>query len=184
MNFNAVLTVLISGLITQNIVCTHLIGMGNGGFSGYSFRKSLLYAVYILAGSIVCTAVCYPVLYFVLIPLNVEFLKTLAYTLITSLAVFGTDRIISPLFEKNDIVRTAVTLGTVLGITCLSVAKGGFVEALVYAAAYGLGFILLLAVFFCARLSVRYSAVPKFLEGEPLDCIITAIIALCFYALS
>ena len=61
---------------------------------------------------------------------------------------------------------------------------GREVGALLAALFYGLGLLLVLAIFYCVQLSLKHSRVPEFLKGTPLDLVIVSIISLIFYGLA
>lgn len=178
---NELLTVLISGLLADNIVCHRCIGIVGGEFSLTTFRSSLFYSLWVTLISLVSTAVCYPLQKYVFTPWGVPYFYIALTAAVTAALVFLMDKLKKGnLFSFNTVQKTVI-FASALGICnlCLGISK--YYLALVAALAYGIGLLLTLLIFFCARLSLKHTRVPKLLQNTAIDLIIVAIISLLFH---
>ncbi len=175
------LTVLLLGVLADNLICFHTIGIGNNILSTKTLRKSAVLGCEITALGVITTAVIYPIYKFLVIPLGIACFKTLILILVCAAAIYVCKLVVPTLFGGFTSAQGAVAFGTVMGICCLCAEEKKFGFALLSAFFYGVGLLLVLCIFFCARLSLKESHIPRSLKGLPLDLIITAIIALVLY---
>lgn len=176
--------VLIAGLFTKNIVCYRCIGVNGGTLSSDTFRKSVYLGAFSTAGALLSTLVCYPLLAYVLSPLKLSSLFTLVYACVTAAVMFLSHKYLPFLKCGFDNYQMLVAYGISLGIATLCALEQNLLYALSAALFYGLGLLLILAIFYCVRLSLKESRVPEFLRGTPLDLVIVSIISLIFYGLA
>ncbi len=179
-----IFSILIASLFTKNIVCYRCIGVNGGTLSSDTFRKSVYLGIFSTAGAVLSTLVCYPLFMYLLTPLNLSSLFTLLYASVTAAVMFLAHRFLPFLKNGFDNYQLLVAYGISLGIAALCAAEQNIFYALLAALFYGLGLLLVLAIFYCVRLSLKYSRVPHFLRGTPLDLIIVSIISLIFYGLA
>ncbi len=176
-----ILMLLLAGVLADNLICFRTIGIGNNILSSDTLRKSATLGTSITLAGIVTTSVIYPVYKFIVVPMGIACFKTLILILVCAAAMYLGKLLLPSFFGSFTSPQGAVAFGTVMGICCISAEAGKFYLALLSALFYGAGLLLVLCIFFCARLSVKGSRVPKSLRGLPLDLIITAIIALVLY---
>ena len=176
-----ILVLLLVCVLADNLICFRTIGIGNNMLSTDTLRKSATLGAAITAAGILTTAVIYPIYRFMVIPMGIACFKTLILILVCGAAVYGIGLILPSLFGSFTSPQGAVAFGTIMGICCICAERESFLFAVLSALFYGLGLLLVLCIFFCARLSVKQSRVPKALRGIPLDLIITAIIAIVIY---
>ena len=176
-----ILVLLLLCVLADNIICFRTIGIGNSILSTDTLRKSATLGAAITAAGIITTAVIYPVYKFMVVPMGIACFKTLILILVCGAAIYLGRLALPALFGSFTSAQGAVSFGTIMGICCICAEAKSFPFALLSAFFYGLGLLLVLCIFFCARLSVRESRVPKSLRGITLDLIITSIIALVLY---
>ena len=175
-----IMLVLLSGLVADNLICNRLIGITGSQLSLGTFRDSLFFGASVTAISFSSTLFCYPVYRYILTPLGGQYFYVLLTVLLTvGITVLGA-RFFPGLLRGFNYVHKTVLMATALGIVVISLRAGNILTALFASLCYGLGLLLTLAIFFCARLSLKESRVPDFFKGTPIDLIIIAIIALVF----
>lgn len=175
-----ILMLLLAGLLADNIICFRCIGIGNNSLSTDTLRRSAMLGLFITAAGTISVAVMYP-LYQLLLLWNIAFLKTLFIIAVCAAAVLAGKKLFPQLLDNFTSAQGAVAFGTVLGICCLCFDRLNFLHAVLAALFYGIGLLLVLCLFFCARLSLKPSRIPKALVGIPLDLIIISIISLVIY---
>ena len=175
-----IMLVLLAGLVADNLICNRLIGLTGSEFSLDTFRNSLLFGVSATAVSFISTLLCYPIFRYILTPLGGQYFYIFISVLITVGVFFAATRALPKVLRGFNYVHKTVLLATALGIVTICLRAGNMLLALLSSVFYGLGLLLTLCIFFCARLSLKESRVPAFFKGPPIDLIIIAIIALVF----
>lgn len=177
---NEILMLLLAGVLADNIICFRCIGIGNGVLSTGTLRKSVLLSLFITAASIVSTAVIYPVSN-LLSSWNAEYFEIMLIIAVAALTVLLGKKLFPNILFCFTSEQGTVAFGTVMGICCISITQNSFLTAVLSALFYGIGLLLVLCLFFCARLSVKHTRIPKTVRGLPLDLIIVSVIALVLY---
>lgn len=175
-----VFLLLLAGVLADNIICFRCIGIGNGILSTDTLRKSSSLGAFITAAGVAATAVIYPLMLLLKV-MSAEYLEIMLTVAVCAAAVLVGKRFFGGVVVNFTSSQGAVAFGTVMGICSISVAQQNYLYALLAALFYGAGLLLVLCLFFCARLSVRHSRIPLSLRGLPLDLIIVSIISLIVY---
>ncbi len=175
-----VLMLLLAGTLADNLICFRCIGIGNNVLSTDTLRRSALLGAFMTVAGVASTALLFPI-NLLLNALNAGFLRTFFIISVCAAAVFAGKKLFPKLVCNFSSSQGAVAFGTVLGICCICLENAVFWQSVLAAFFYGLGLLLVLCIFFCARLSLKPARVPHALKGLPLDLIITAIIALIIY---
>ena len=117
------------------------------------------------------SAVCYVVNQFILVPLDLAYMQTVAMpALYTALGVY------LPLITTNC---------AVLGVVLLNVQNGyNFIESVVYGITGGLGFLLAIVLFASIRERLVFADYPKCWDGFPIALITAGLMALAFMGFS
>ena len=141
------------------------------------------------------TLVTYLLQYYVLVPLGIEFMQTVAFILVIAALVQMVEIIlkkISPsLFQALGIFLPLITTNCcVLGLAIIVVAKefsfGGephmlnLAESVAYATASAVGYGFALILFAGLREQLELNNVPKAFKGTPIALITASILALAF----
>ena len=182
----AIVSVLLAGLLTENMVLSKFLGicpfLGTSKKLGTAFSMS----VAVTAVMVIATAVTYPLYAFVLVPLSLEYLQTLAFILVIAAIVQFLEvflkKFVKPVYNALGIYLPLITTNcAVLGITILNFTKGyGFVLSVVNALSAGLGFMLALVIFAGIRQRLETADIPPFLKGLPITLIAAALVSLSF----
>ena len=145
------------------------------------------------------TLVTYLVQYYLLVPLHIEFMQTVAFILVIAALVQMIEIIlkkISPsLYQALGIYLPLITTNCcVLGVAILVVTKeftfGGTAhmlnlgESVVYSVASALGFGLALPIFAGIREQLSMSNTPKAFRGVPIALVTASILSLAFMGFS
>ena len=126
----------------------------------------------------------------VLVPLNIEFLRILSFILIIAAIVQFTEllvRKLSPLLHRSlGIFLPLITTNcAVLGVALLNVREShGLVESLIYGFGSALGFSLVMIIFAGLRERLALADVPKTFEGTPVGLVTAGILSLVFMGFS
>lgn len=132
------------------------------------------------------SAVCFVVNKYILIPLDLAYMQTVAFILvIASLVQFiemFLQKAMPALYTALGVYLPLITTNcTILGVTILNIDNGyNFIESAVCAAGAGLGFLLAMVLFSGVRRRVEQAVTPKCFEGLPITLVSAAITSLSF----
>jgi electron transport complex protein RnfA len=178
--------ILVSTILVNNFVLAKFLGLCP--FMGVS-RKIETAIGLGLATTFVLTlsaATAYLVDHFLLIPLGIEFLRTIAFILVIAVVVQFTEMVMhktSPLlYQVLGIYLPLITTNCiVLGVALLNAkADKGFVGATLYAFGAALGFSMVLALFAGLRERVAVADVPQPFQGNAIALITAGLMSLAF----
>lgn len=136
------------------------------------------------------SAICWVVDQYILVPLGLAFLQTLAFILIIAALVQFVEmflkKSIPSLYSALGIYLPLITTNcAVLGVVLLNVQnKYNFLESVVYGITGGLGFLLAIYLFSTVRERLEFADYPKAFEGFPIALITAGLIALAFMGFS
>ncbi len=123
---------------------------------------------------------------YVLAPLDIAFLRILAFILVIAAVVQFTEMVIrkaSPLlYQVLGIFLPLITTNcAVLGVALLNVQEqNGFVESILYGFGSALGFTLVLVIFAGLRERLALAEVPATFRGTPIAFIVAGLLSLAF----
>jgi electron transport complex protein RnfA len=178
--------ILVATVLVNNFVLVKFLGLCP--FMGVS-RKIETAAGMALATTFVLTlaSVCsYLVNTYLLEPLGIEYLRTIAFILVIAALVQFTEMVVqktSPLlYQVLGIYLPLITTNcAVLGVALLNVQEAhGFLQSLVYGLGAALGFSLVLVLFAGVRERVRVADVPAPFQGAAIALITAGLMALGF----
>ena len=202
----SLLVILLSAIFVDNFVLSKFMGICP--FLGVS--KKLDSAAGMGAAVtfvMVCATLCtYPIYMFILVPMGLEYLKTIAFILIIALFVQLVEMIlkkkIPSLYSALGVFLPLITTNcAVLGVTILNIDnKYGFIQSssngIVFSFGYGLlqsvvnalgaglGFTLALLIFSGVRSRVNAANVPETFKGVPATLIAASIVSVSFMGFS
>ncbi|HHB92234.1 MAG TPA: electron transport complex subunit RsxA [Thioploca sp.] len=123
---------------------------------------------------------------YLLIPLELEFLRTIAFILVIAVVVQFTEMVIhktSPLlYQILGIFLPLITTNcAVLGVALLNVQeKHGFIESATYGFGAAVGFSLVMVLFAAMRERINQADVPLPFKGAPIALITAGIMSIAF----
>ena len=139
----------------------------------------------------VCATLCtYPIYTFILLPMGLGYLKTIAFILIIALFVQLVEMIlkkkIPSLYKSLGVYLPLITTNcAVLGVTILNIDNGyTLLNSVVNSLGAGLGFTLALIIFSGVRSRVNSSDIPETFKGIPATLIAASIVSVSFMGFS
>ena len=136
------------------------------------------------------SAVCYVVNALVLIPLDLEYMQTVAFILVIAALVQFVEmflkKSIPTLYEALGVYLPLITTNcAVLGVVLLNVQENyNFIESVVYGITGGVGFLLAIVLFASIRERLEFADPPKAFRGFPIALITAGLMALSFMGFS
>jgi Na+-translocating ferredoxin:NAD+ oxidoreductase subunit A len=178
--------ILISTVLVNNFVLVKFLGLCP--FMGVSRKLETatgmgLATTFVLTLSAICS---YLVNEYVLIPLGLEYLRTIAFILVIAVVVQFTEMVMhktSPmLYQVLGIFLPLITTNcAVLGVALLNTQeKHGFIESALYGFGAATGFSLVLILFAGIRERVAVADVPEPLQGNAIALITAGLMSLAF----
>ncbi len=178
--------IFLSSMLSDNVVLSKFMGICP--FLGVSKKiDSAVGMGFAVTFVMICaTAVTYPIYTFILAPMGLSYLKTIAFILIIALFVQLVEMFLKkkvpPLYKSLGVFLPLITTNcAVLGVTILNIDNEyTFLQSIVNALGTGLGFSLALIIFSGVRQRVAKSNIPKSFEGVPATLIAAAIVSVSF----
>ncbi len=184
MDFKIILGILLAGLLSNNYALLHFLGTGAVLENERSSKRSLTLGLGTTLVMVLTTLITWPLNHYLLE--KVPYVQTMAFVLV----VLGVVEILHVVGKKlldnycrADFVKFAIN-GAVLGL-CIHNTEHTFVEAIITAAAVGIGFMLTMTVF--AKLKdvpVDEDAIPAPFRGLPIALLTAGMIVLALLALN
>lgn len=138
----------------------------------------------------VSTIVTYLVQIYVLNPLGLEYLQTIAFILIIAALVQMIEIMLKKLnpalYQALGVFLPLITTNCcVLGVAILVIQNDyNLLEGIIYAASIGLGFLLAMVVFAGLREQLAFVKIPKAMEGMPIALVTASLLAMAFMGFS
>ena len=182
----SIISVILAGILTDNMVLSKFLGICP--FLGVSKKINTAFAmsVAVTLVMLLATAVTWPLYTFILLPLNLDYLQTIAFILVIAALVQLVEillkKFLPPIYKALGIYLPLITTNcAVLGITLLNFQESfNFIYSLANALGAGLGFMLAMIIFAGIRTRLEKSDVPEFLKGLPITLIAAGIVSLSF----
>ncbi|GMO42204.1 MAG: electron transport complex subunit RsxA [Termitinemataceae bacterium] len=183
------LAIFLKAFLIDNIVLMSFlalcpfIGMSNDEDSAIGMGGAVIFVM------VIATAVTWPIYMFLLKPMGMEFLQTLAFILVVASLVqlleFFLKKSIPALYQSMGIYFALITTNcAILGCALNAVIKfpesTQFAEAIVYSLGVSIGFLLALLLLTGIRKRLRSSPIPAFLKGTPVLFVASALMSMAF----
>ncbi len=178
--------IIISAVFISNIVLAQFlgicpfIGVSNKVETSIGMTGAVTFVI------VLATVITYMVYTFVLVPLGIEFARTITFILIIAALVQLVEIIlkkVSPsMYQALGIFLPLITTNcAVLGVAVLAVQKDmNLVQSTVFAFGNALGFGLALITFAGIREQLDLLNIPKPMRGAPIALIVAGMLALAF----
>lgn len=184
------ITMCISAVLINNIVLTQFLGICP--FLGVSRNKNSaigmgLAVIFVIFGASILSYLLY---YYVLDPMNIEYMNLISFILVIASFVQFTEMFIkkySPaLYKSLGIYLPLITTNCVVLYVALAniTSSYDFVEMMVYSLSVPIGFMLVLVIFSYIREKLAIAPVPKYFKGNPVALIVAALMAIAFSGLA
>ena len=183
----SIISVMFAAVLSQNIVLSQYQGICP--FLGVSKKISSaagtgFAVIFAMAVSSVFTWLVYN---YVLVPLGLDYLYTMAFILVIASLVQITEMVVkrySPtLYSALGVYLPLITTNcAILGTANSTVVFSSytFVETFAVSVATGVGFLLAIVLWACVRLKTDRADIPKCFKGFPITLVTAAIMALAF----
>jgi electron transport complex protein RnfA len=183
-------SILIGAILVNNFVLNRFLGICP--FLGVSKRTEAalgMGAAVIFVMSLASTAT-WVVYHWVLLPLELEFLKIVSFILIIASLVqiveIVLQKISPPLYRALGIYLPLITTNcAILGLTFLNIQKNyTFLQSLVLGLGAGIGFTLTLVIMAGIREKLELAPIPEVFKNVPIALITAGILSLAFMGFS
>ena len=184
------LAIMLGAVLANNFIFSQFLGICP--FLGVSKKVDTAVGMGIAVTFVMglASAVCFLVDKFILVPLDLGYMQTVAFILvIASLVQFiemFLQKAIPSLYTALGVYLPLITTNcAVLGVVLLNVQNNyNFISSVVYGITGGLGFLLAIFLFAAVREQTEFSETPKAFEGFPIALITSGLIALAFMGFS
>ncbi len=180
------LLIIVSAVLVNNFVLVKFLGLCP--FMGVSRQLDGAIGMALATGFVLTLAagLSWVVQHWLLAPLGLEHLRTLAFILVIAATVQFTELLLhkqSPrLYQVLGLYLPLITTNcAVLGVALLNVqAKHSLIESLMYGFGAAMGFGLVLVLFAGLRERIETSDVPAAFRGAPIALVTASLMALAF----
>lgn len=185
-----IFAIMLAALLTDNFVLSKFMGICP--FLGVSKKasSSLGMGAAVTFVMVCASVVTYPIYHFILDPLGITYLRTIAFILIIALFVqlveTALKKLMPPLYNALGVYLPLITTNcAVLGLTILNIDNEyTFGQSVINAFFSGIGFLMVLLIFSGVRSRVEEADIPETFKGVPATLIAAAILSLSFIGFS
>ena len=134
----------------------------------------------------VASAATYLINQYVLVPLGMEYMQTVAFILVIASLVQFVEMVLMKmmpaLYQALGIYLPLITTNcAVLGVALLNIQNSyGFIESLVYGITGGIGFLIAIVLFASVRVRIEGCDCPKSFAGYPIALLAAGLLSLAF----
>lgn len=187
MEITAIISLIIMGVITDNIVLSQSLGICP--FLGVSKKTDsavgMGFAVTFVL--LISSLVCYALYNYILVPFEIEYLQTITFILIIAVLVQILDIVLkkaSPsLYNSLGVYLALITTNCAVLGTANSIIDNGYtvLQTVIHSISVGLGFTLALVLMAGIRERIdKNDKIPKCFKGFPIALISAALMSLAF----
>ena len=190
MDFTKLLEITLGAILINNFIFSQFLGICP--FMGVSKKMDTAagmgMAVIFVMG--LASAICWVINEFILMPLELGYLQTLAYILVIAALVQFVEMFLKKgmpsLYSALGIYLPLITTNcAVLGAVLINTQNHyNFIESLVYGVTGGIGFLIAIVLFASIREKLRFADYPKAFEGFPIALVTAGLLALAFMGFS
>ena len=185
-----ILAISLGAILTNNFIFSQFLGCCPflGCSSKVDTATGMGLAVVFVMG--LASAICWVIDTYILIPLDLAFLETLAFILVIASLVQFVEmflkKSVPSLYSALGIYLPLITTNcAVLGVVLLNVQNNyNFIESVVYGVTGGLGFMLAIVLFASVRERIEFADYPECFEGFSICLISAGLVALAFMGFS
>ena len=181
-----IFALIIGAIFVNNVVLSQFLGICP--FLGVSkdVKSSVGMGGAVLFVMLLATLATYLLYVYVLVPLKLEYLQTIAYILVIAGLVQMVEivlkKIAPALYQTLGIFLPLITTNcAVLGVAILVIQKNmNLLQSVVYSAGIAIGFTLALVIMAGLREQMDLTSVPKGMKGTPIALVTAGILAMAF----
>lgn len=184
------LLIAIGSAIVNNVVLSQFLGICP--FLGVSKKTETAAGmggavIFVITISSFITALIYK---FILLPLNIDYLKTIVYILVIAALVQFVEMFLKksmpPLYESLGVYLPLITTNcAVLGVCLTNVTKEyGILESVINGFATAFGFFIAIVLMAGLREKIEYNDIPKTFQGTAIVLITACLMSIAFMGFS
>ena len=182
--------ILVAAILSENFILVKFYGICP--FMGVSKKidTALGMGMAVTFVMALASAATYAVYHLMLVPLNLQYMQTVAFILVIASIVQVVEmflkKAVPALYKALGIFLPLITTNcAVLGVALLNVQKGyDFLQSVLNGACGGLGFTVSIVLFASLRERVDKAECPEYFKGFPLTLIAAGLMALAFMGFS
>ncbi len=180
------LAIIFTAVLANNIVFAQFLGICP--FIGVSKNLQSAYGMSAAVAFViaVATAATWLLQHYVLVPLGITYVQTIAFILVIAILVQMLEIVMkktSPsLYAALGVYLPLITTNcAVLGVAIMAAQRNmGLIHSVVYAVSTAAGFGLALALFSAIRMQLELCDVPRSMRGVPIALVVAGILAMAF----
>lgn len=178
--------IIISSMLVSNVVLSQFLGICP--FLGVSKQVETaagMGAAVTFVITIAC-AITYPIYYFILVPLGLDYLQTIAFILIIAALVqfveMALKKFLPSLHASLGVYLPLITTNcAVLGVAINNISDGfNFLESLVCGFCTSIGFLIAIVILAGIRERISNNDVPHSFKGTPIVLVTASLMAIAF----
>lgn len=181
---------LISSMLINNIIVIKFLGICS--FLGVSKKMSNVWGMSaaVMFVMMISTAITYPLYFYVLDPLGVGYIDTIAFILVIAAVVQLVEMLlkkyVESLYRGLGVFLPLITTNcAVLGVAQTNITEAnGYLDALTITFGTVLGYTLVIVAFSAIRIRLDSANVPKAFKGMPIALVVAGLMSLAFLGLS
>jgi Na+-transporting NADH:ubiquinone oxidoreductase subunit E len=184
------LAVLFGALFTNNILLTNYLGMCSFLSISREVKSAAGLGAAVVFVMALSNALIWPIHYYVLVPLRLEYLGFIVYIIVIAgtvqLVEMAVERVSEPLYNALGIFLPLITVNCAVfgAVLFMFIREYSFLPALAYGIGGGAGWALAIIAMAGIRQKIAKAPVPKGLEGPGITLITAGIMALAFIGFS
>ena len=186
----SLITIALSAILINNFIFSQFLGCCPflGCSSKMDTAAGMGLAVIFVMG--LASAICWVVNEYILMPLGLGFLQTIAYILVIAVLVQFVEmflkKAVPSLYSALGIYLPLITTNcAVLGVVLLKTQYSfNFLQSVVYGITGGIGFLVAICLFASVREKLEFADYPECFEGFPICLVSAGLLALAFMGFS
>ncbi|MDX9807848.1 MAG: RnfABCDGE type electron transport complex subunit A [Acholeplasma sp.] len=180
---------LISSMLINNIIVIKFLGICS--FLGVSKKMSNVWGMSaaVMFVMMISTAITYPLYFYVLDPLGVGYVDTIAFILVIAAVVQLVEMLlkkyVESLYRGLGVYLPLITTNcAVLGVAQTNITEAAdYADALTITFGTVLGYTLVIVAFSAIRIRLDSANVPKAFKGMPIALVVAGLMSLAFLGL-
>jgi electron transport complex protein RnfA len=180
---------LISSMLINNIIVIKFLGICS--FLGVSKKMSNVWGMSaaVMFVMMISTAITYPLYFYVLDPLGVGYVDTIAFILVIAAVVQLVEMLlkkyVESLYRGLGVYLPLITTNcAVLGVAQTNITEAAdYLDALTITFGTVLGYTLVIVAFSAIRIRLDSANVPKAFKGMPIALVVAGLMSLAFLGL-
>ena len=186
MTIRDIITILVSAILIENVLLSQFLGVCSVLGVSKSRKNAIGMGLAVVAVIFIATLVTWLIYKYVLVALELVYLRTIVFILVIASLVQIIEilikKFVPSLYKSLGIYLPLITTNcAVLGVSLKAVNNGlTFGHMLLYALGSGIGFLLVMYIFSLLREELDKRNVPQAMKGIPIALVVASILAILF----